>query len=468
MLDIKNIKERLKKIFSRNRITAEDYAQITDVNAPPPKLNVTFADSRRIILAGMAIIIVFFGVGGTWITFAQISGAVISPGEIRVDTDRKTIQHLEGGIIKQVLVRNGDKVQAGQTLIILDSSRITSQTEQVQLRLAAVRLADIRLQAERDMRETIAWPTSDEGIEQHKFNELLESAQKVFSSRRHILMEQTSLLEKQIDQLEQQDISFQGRIDAEEKIAAALKEELDAKQVLYERQYIDKTRILELRRHIAEREGTLAQLNGSRAELRERIAELGLRISSLKSEYRQRAIEELNENQQRLYDMQQQLLPLLDASKRLNITAPVDGEVIAMQVQSIGGVIRPGDPILDIVPEDSPLIVECSIQVKDITHVYKGQDADVQLVAFEQRTTPKIHGKVVYISADRIMHRTPYGEQPTYLVHVELDKEQLHANNLYISAGMPTAVFIKTAPRTVLDYLIEPLKENFDRALREN
>jgi len=463
-----NIIHRLKKIFVRNRITAEDYAQIEDSTTPPPKLNVTFADSRRIIMAGMLIVLVFFGIGGTWVSLAQISGAVIASGEVRVDTERKTVQHLEGGIVKDILVRNGDKVDAGQPLITLDSSRVTSQTEQVQLRLAAARLADIRLQAERAMQDEVDWPGSDPSIAPGKFDELLESSRNVFNSRRQALTEQVAMLEKQIDQLDQQDLSLQGRIKAEEKIVAALQEELTAKQVLYERQYIDMTRILELQRNVAEREGSLAQLQGSRAELRERKAELGLQISSLKSEYRQKAIEEHNENQQQIYDLQQQLLPLLDASNRLTITAPVPGEVIALQVHSVGGVIRAGDPILDIVPEDSPLIVECNIQVKDITHVKKGQEADVQLLAFEQRTTPKISGEVVYISGDRIMQKTAYGEEPAYIVHVELNKEELHANDLYISAGMPAAVFIKTEPRTVLDYLIEPLKENFDRALREN
>lgn len=463
-----NIIHRLKKIFVRNRITAEDYAQIEDSTTPPPKLNVTFADSRRIIMAGMLIVLVFFGIGGTWVSLAQISGAVIASGEVRVDTERKTVQHLEGGIVKDILVRNGDKVDAGQPLITLDSSRVTSQTEQVQLRLAAARLADIRLQAERAMQDEVDWPGSDPSIAPGKFDELLESSRNVFNSRRQALTEQVAMLEKQIDQLDQQDLSLQGRIKAEEKIVAALQEELTAKQVLYERQYIDMTRILELQRNVAEREGSLAQLQGSRAELRERKAELGLQISSLKSEYRQKAIEEHNENQQQIYDLQQQLLPLLDASNRLTITAPVPGEVIALQVHSVGGVIRAGDPILDIVPEGSPLIVECNIQVKDITHVKKGQEADVQLLAFEQRTTPKISGEVVYISGDRIMQKTAYGEEPAYIVHVELNKEELHANDLYISAGMPAAVFIKTEPRTVLDYLIEPLKENFDRALREN
>lgn len=463
-----NIIHRLKKIFVRNRITAEDYAQIEDSTTPPPKLNVTFADSRRIIMAGMLIVLVFFGIGGTWVSLAQISGAVIASGEVRVDTERKTVQHLEGGIVKDILVRNGDKVDAGQPLITLDSSRVTSQTEQVQLRLAAARLADIRLQAERAMQDEVDWPGSDPSIAPGTFDELLESSRNVFNSRRQALTEQVAMLEKQIDQLDQQDLSLQGRIKAEEKIVAALQEELTAKQVLYERQYIDMTRILELQRNVAEREGSLAQLQGSRAELRERKAELGLQISSLKSEYRQKAIEEHNENQQQIYDLQQQLLPLLDASNRLTITAPVPGEVIALQVHSVGGVIRAGDPILDIVPEGSPLIVKCNIQVKDITHVKKGQEADVQLLAFEQRTTPKISGEVVYISGDRIMQKTAYGEEPAYIVHVELNKEELHANDLYISAGMPAAVFIKTEPRTVLDYLIEPLKENFDRALREN
>jgi len=139
-----------------------------------------------------------------------------------------------------------------------------------------------------------------------------------------------------------------------------------------------------------------------------------------------------------------------------------------MQVHSEGGVLQPGQPILDIVPVDSPLIVESRIRVNDITHIFKGQIADVQLLAFPSRTTPKISGEVVYISADRIMQMTPAGEQPAYVVHVELNKQELRDNNLYLTAGMPAAVFIRTKPRTVLDYALEPIAQSFDRALREN
>ncbi|RLA69977.1 MAG: HlyD family type I secretion periplasmic adaptor subunit [Epsilonproteobacteria bacterium] len=458
----------LPHFFTKKKISKEDYIQIQDENTPPPELDIRFSDSTRIILSGVIILVLFFGVGGLWITFAEISGAVIAPGEVRVDTERKSVQHLEGGIIRKILVRNGDQVVAGQPLLILDSSRIIATIDKVQLQLAAARLNDFRLQAEKALAVNVEWPPRYPEISQHQFDELLESSRKVFTAGRQALENQIDLLHKQADQLHQQDLSLSARLQAEEEIALALQEELDAKMVLFEQKYIDKTQILKLRRVIAENLGQRAQLHGSQAELREKIAEYQLRQSSLKNKYRQHAVERQAEVQQRVFDLQQQLRPLLDAGKRLTITAPVDGVVVAMQVHSEGGVIKPGQVLLDIVPKDSPLIVECHIMVKDIAHIFKGQEADVQLVAFPTRTTPKILGKIVYISADRILQRTPRGEQPSYVVYVELNKQQLKENNLYLTAGMPATVFIRTEPRTVLDYALEPLLHNFDRALREN
>ncbi|PLX72928.1 MAG: hypothetical protein C0614_13295 [Desulfuromonas sp.] len=276
-----------------------------------------------------------------------------------------------------------------------------------------------------------------------------------------------ALLRKQISQLHEQVASVDDRLAAELMATQALEEELEAKLVLYKEQFIDKTRILELRRVLADRQGVKAQLRGQRAELGEKIAEFELRINALESEYRQKAINELSKLKQDIYGLQQKLLPLQDARRRQVVTAPVSGEVVAMQIHSEGGVISPGQPILDIVPKDSQLIVECRIQVSEIADVHNGQLADVQLLAFPARTTPKIAGEVVYVSADRILQKTPYGEMPTYVVHVELDKQELAENDLTLTAGMPAAVFIRTKPRTVLEYALEPLKENFDRALRE-
>lgn len=462
-------KERslLAKMFGRNRVSQQDYQKIQDENAPPAELDVKFANSRTIILAGLIVIGIFFGFGGVWATVAEISGAVIASGEVRVDTERKTVQHLEGGIVREILVRNGDQVEKGQPLLLLDSAQIVSATEQIKLQLVAAKIEEARLIAEREMSKKPDWPSGNQSIPAHKFQELLASAQKVFSSGYMTLENQIALLNVQISQMNQQISSIDERLVAEQQVRDALQEELDAKMVLYQNQYIDKTRILELRRTLADRQGTLAQLKGSQSELRERIAEFKLRIVALQSEYRQKADTRLAEIQQEVFAQQQKLLPLEDARRRLVVSAPVSGEVVAMQIHSVGGVVRPGEPILDIVPKESPLIVECNVMVKDITHIYQGQVADVQLSAFPVRTTPKILGKVVYISADRLLKKTPYGEQPTYIVHIELDKQQLAENDLYLTAGMPAAVFIKTDPRTVFDYVMEPLMQNFDRALRE-
>ena len=456
----------IPKVF-RSKITKEDYAQIKDESSPPPALKIHFADSRRIILAGLIVVGLFFGLGGAWITFAKISGAIIAPGEIRVDNERKTVQHLEGGIIRKILVRNGDHVEVGQPLILLDSPQIVSATDQLQLQLVATRIEAARLVAERELLPSPEWPQDDGSVPAAKFSEILSAAQKVFSSGRLVLENQSELLEKQISQLHEQIRSINDRLLADEEVSSTLQEELEAKQVLYEQHYIEKTKILELRRSLAEHQGRQAQLRGSLAETREKIAEFKLRIQALKSEYRQKAITRLSDVQQALFSLQQKLLPLKDARMRLQVTAPVAGQIVALQVHSEGGVVKPGQPLLDIVPADRSLIVVAHIKVSDITRVQLGQIADVQLSAFPTRTTPKISGKVVYISADRIMQRTRYGEQPSYVVHIELDKQELSDNNLYLTAGMPAAVFITTEERTVLDYAIEPLKQNFDRAMRE-
>ena len=460
--------QRLRRLFRFDQVTPEEYAQLQDETSPPPDLKIRFADSRRIILAGMIIVGLFFGLGGLWVTFAEIAGAVIASGEVRVDTERKTVQHLEGGIVREILVRNGDLVKVGDPLVILESSRVVAAADQIALQVAALKIEERRLSAEKDLSPEVDWPINNGGVPEAKFAELLNATQKVFVAGREALSNQTDLLRTQIAQLRQQDVSLDGRLKAQKEIIEALQEELEAKMVLYEDQYIDKTAILQLRRSIAEHRGMMAQMKGSQAELREKMAEFQLRTSVLESEYRQQAVKRLSEVQQRLSDLHQQLLPLQDARRRLTVTAPVDGEVVALQVHSRGGVVSPGQPLMDIVPEDNPLIVECHIMVKDITHVYKGQTADVQLLAFQQRTTPKVTGEVVYVSADRILRKTPYGEQPTYVVHVELDKEELAENQLYLTAGMPVAVFIRTTPRTVLDYALEPMLENFQHALREN
>lgn len=457
-----------KKPLAFSRVSEEEYEQLKDANTPPPELNIVFADSRKIIWAGLIIVGLFFGAGGLWTAVAEVSGAVIAQGDVRVDTERKTVQHLEGGIVRQILVRNGDHVKVGQPLIVLDGSMIVSVVDQLELQIAASRLSEVRLQAERDGLDEVEWPEWPSRVAAEDFKELKQAEEKVFLSRRQSQREEVGLIKKQIEQMYEQVAGLKERILAEEQIINALQEELTAKEALLIDHYIDKTAVLVLRRIMAEHRGVKGQLRSSIAEVRGKVAEYELRIEATQTKKREEATAGLAEIQQHLFDLNQQLEPRQDARNRLTVEAPVSGEVVALNAHSVGGVVSPGQPLLDIVPDDNPLIVECRIMVKDITHVFEGQMADVQLLAFSQRTTPKIHGEVIYISADRIMQQSPYGEQPMYLVHVELDKHELIDNELYLTAGMPAAVFIRTNPRTVLDYLLEPLVANFDRALREN
>lgn len=464
---MKNRLALLWKRFSPNDLSDEEYSRLQDENAPLPELKVSYTDTRRIIHAGLLIVVLFFGLGGIWISVAEISGAVIAGGEVKVDTERKTVQHLEGGIVRAILVKNGSRVKAGQPLIELESSRVLAGVEQLRLQLAASALEIARLETEKEMGATPRWPESFPDIPLDKFSELLESETKLFSSRRTSLDNQTGLLRKQIQQLKEQETSLGHRLSAQQEIISALEEELAAKEPLLEERYIDKTAILALQRALAENRGQLAQFQGSLAELRQKIAEFQLRISALEAEYRHEAVTRLSEAQQRQSDRQQQLQPLLDASQRLTITAPIAGEVVAMNVHSVGGVVSPGQPLLDIVPENSRLIVECRIQVQDITKVHDNQEADVQLLAFNQRITPKIKGRVIYVSADRLVQNVPGSQLSYYQVHVAVDQAELEKNRLYMTSGMPATVFIYTEPRTVLDYILEPLLERFDQALRE-
>ncbi|NTV13888.1 MAG: HlyD family type I secretion periplasmic adaptor subunit [Desulfobulbaceae bacterium] len=471
-MKLETMKRKLAHLRGRSLpddINDQACALVQVENTPPPaELKAAQTDTRKIVWIGLLIVGLFFGMGGIWIAMAEISGAVIASGEIKDATERKTVQHLEGGIVRAILVANGSKVKVGQPLFELESSRVLAGVEQLQLQLAASSLEIARLEAEKEMANTPRWPALSPGVSAAKFNELLESETRLFSSRRTGLANQTDLLRIQIQQLEEQSTSLGNRVSAQREVIAALEEELAAKEPLLAERFIDKTSILALKRVLAENRGQLAQFQGSIAEVRQKIAEYQLRISAIEAQYRQEAVAKLSEAQQRQSDRQQQIQPLLDASQRLTVAAPIDGEVVAMNVHSVGGVITPGQPLLDIVPGNSQLIVECKIQVKDITQVHTGQAADVQLLAFNQRTTPKIKGKVVYVSADRLMQNSQAGAATFYLVQVSVDKAELEKNRLYLTSGMPATVFIYTEARTVLDYLLEPINARLGQALRES
>ncbi len=291
----------------------------------------------------------------------------------------------------------------------------------------------------------------------------------VFVSRLRDKQGKSSLYKAQIEQLRKQAEGAQAELSAQSDIIASLKGEITAKEALLKDQYIDKAQILELNRRLATSEGRAGSLQQAIAENQQRIEEFKLRIVDLDNTYRQTAITELSKVTDEIFQLREQLRPMRDSQKRLDIVAPVDGIVLNLMFHSeTSAVVRAGEPIMDIVPKDSKLIIEARIAPNEITKVHKGQRAEIMLSAFDRRTTPRFAGEVDYVSADQLLQQTSMGGMPFYNVHITVDEKALQESEAYLYPGMPAECYITTEERTILSYLLEPFLKVMDKALRES
>ena len=451
-----------------SKVSSEEFEQLEDSNSPPPELCIGFSNSKLIIAAGLVVVCLFFGVGGFFAYDTQISGAVIAPGFVKAEAERQTVQHLEGGIVKEVLVKEGDKVEKGQGLLVMQSTRILSLVDQLRGQLYAKQLTFARLRAEKSGTATIHWPSELLNASGTPLNAdlalLLESEQKIFTSKLQALQGEIDLLNKQIEQAREENISLKEQGRSTEEIIKSLQEELQAKQTLSDNRFLDKSVVLEMERSLFDVRGRRAMLRGTIAENRGKIAELEIKINALRNAFTEQAIAELAPLNSELLDLRDRLLPLDDARTRLTVVAPIAGEIASLNIHSPGGVLQPGGKILDILPLNGEMVVECSIQVQDIVKITPNQRVEVRLSAFNAKTLSKVTGHVTYISADREEKKSAYGIMPVYTVRVSLDKDDLRRKKMYVSAGMPAMVFFMTKPRTILDYALEPLSQNFIQA----
>lgn len=424
---------------------------------------------RPIIRQGLAVILLFFGVLGGWAVFGKISGAVVVPGTIIIDTERKTVQHLEGGIIDSIHVREGSRVHAGQPLITLRSVTVNSSVDMANKNLILLLAAKNRNEAEKALFQPIRWDSELlELAERYDSRDVLESERKMFEARRASYQSQAELLDSQIAQISQQILGLQEEMNAEETIIATLTEELGAKRILVTKKYLEKSQVLELERQLATHKGSHGKLRQTIAATEQEKNGLQLQKEGLTIGIIEQAAKEMNDLDSKILQTREQLRPLRDAQKRLEVLAPVSGRIVGLEVHSPGGVISPGQKLMDIVPENSPLVAEVHIPVNEIADVHVGQAAQAQLDAFDRSTTPLIPASVISIAADRQEEQTSMGMVPYYLSYVQLFPESAETEQpVYLSPGMPVTIFITTRKQTVLSYMLEPLLRNWDRALRE-
>lgn len=421
------------------------------------------------IVSGLLIIALFFGGLAVWSVYFPFQGAVIASGVVKVLGERKMVQHLEGGIIEKIFVKDGDRIEKGDVLIELKSSRINSNVQLLQKRLWTKQAEVARLQAEAAMKSQITWPEMfQEVAADSEKAEIQATETDIFNSRRSAVEGKVALYLSQIKQLGNQIEGAAEELKSVREIIRNLGEDLKSKRPLLKEKYMGKSSILELERTLAQYKGQKGRLNQDIAKYQHMIQERKLQIVDIRNQYRDNAVSRLGEITDVVFELLEQIKPQLDARERLEIRAPISGVVINMQVHSENsGVINPSMPLLEIVPEDMKMIIKARIRPQDITSVEKGQPTKVQLAAFQRKSTPPVKGLVTYVSPDLMMADGNGGGVPYYEVHVAVDIDDLKEKDAYLSPGMPVACYITTDSRTIISYLLGPLLKNVDTALRE-
>jgi epimerase transport system membrane fusion protein len=402
-----------------------------------------------------------------WVSIAPISSAVIGTGIVEVAMSRKTVQHQEGGIVSEILVRDGSKVKAGQTLLVLKDVGVDAGNEAVRTQLHAELAKAARLSAQQTGASEIVFPAELLELNSNpRVAEWLARETSVFNVRRKALGNQTSMLNAQALEASDEIEARRAQIDADDRAIALQREEITASQLLGDKGLISNTQLLSLRRDAAQYESRRAEGAAEMSRARQNVSDFRLRAETLRSSFAQEASSEYRQATAAIFELRERLRPALDAQQRLRISAPIDGEVVDLRITSVGGVIAPRESILDIVPENADLLVKARVKPEDITSVHVDSHADVRLTAFRQRITPTVNGTVTYISADRLVDEVT--NMPYYLVHVRVSLEALReAGNLQLQPGMPAMVFIRTTSRNALQYLLDPIVGFLQLSLRE-
>jgi HlyD family type I secretion membrane fusion protein len=433
-----------------------------------PDVEVEHSDNpARIVRAGLAVIAVLVVVVGGFMTFAPLSGAVVAPAYVRVDTFRKTVQHQEGGIVRQILVREGQKVAAGEPVVVLGDVRVNAAYDSLRTALDGELAREARLQAERAFAPAVRFPAElTERLKDPRVAEFVARETGLFNTRRATLKSQVELLRSQVAETRAEIAATEAEIKSDETAIALAREEAAAAEQLITQGFITRTRLLTVQRTVADYESRRNENRAELAKARQRVAELELRILGQRNAYTQQAADELKEATAKVFDLRERFRASADVAERQTVTAPVAGTVVDLKVTTVGAVVGPREPLMDVLPENPDLIVEARVRPEDMNNVKVGAEADVRLTAFKQRLTPVVSGKVTLISADRLTDRA--SGTSFYSVHVRLDPASLaEAGNLKVSAGMPAEVYVKTVARTPLLYLLDPVMGYLRRSMRE-
>ena len=426
------------------------------------------SEARRLTYWGMAVVIGGLLPVAAWMTFAPLSSAVVAQAYVKVDLNRRPVQHAEGGIVRQVLVRDGQRVRQGEPMLVLGDVSVDADKNRLDYRVKTERASLARLDAEQSMGSAIIFPADvvEAAQADPRLAGQIAKERALFATRRDALVGQVRLLRSQRDKVAEEIVALQAQITQASESIKFQKIDLDTNNKLRKDGFVSATRIAQIEGTVADYGVKIEERRSELARAQQRTVDIDLRIRALEGEYSQQASDQLKVATARLSEIEQEQRKSVDASARQVITAPASGEVIGLKYSAPGSVIPPRETIADIVPDDKRLVTEARIRTEDISRIGRGQAADIRFTAFKYRTTQLVHGKVIYISADRLVDRAT--EVPYYSVLVEADPASLaKAGDLKLLAGMPAEIYIEGERRTPLEYLLEPVTQVLRHAVRE-
>jgi HlyD family secretion protein len=424
--------------------------------------------ARMHVVAGLTVIFLMLGGIAVWAARTEIAGAVLSPGVVVVESDVKRVQHPTGGVVSEINVRNGSQVKAGDVVIRLDETVSRANLQMITKQLDELVMREARLEAERDGAAAIAVPDSYRGRETDpEIARRIAGETAFFRSRRATLEGQKEQLSERILQLREEISGLNRQIGAKAAEIEIVTEELAGVAELEKLQLVTTMRVNQLRRDATRLEGERGQLESAAAQAKGRIAEIEVEILRIEQDFRTGIIEELRDNRAQQAELMERKVTAGDQLKRVEIRAPQSGTVHELSVHTIGGVVNPAENIMLIVPDGDDLIIEARVATHDIDQVLQGdRTARVRLSAFDHQTTPELTGQVVSVSADLMVDRVT--GVPYYLIRIKIPKEERdRLDGHHLVPGMPADVHIKTGDRTVLSYLMKPVRDQMERAFRE-
>lgn len=448
------------------RAQAVDAAQ-----QPMPERRLPAADrwsARGAIILGLLSLLLLFGGFGLWAWSARIAGAVVASGQVEVEQRRQVVQHPDGGVVQDIRIHEGESVQAGQPLIILDGTMLRTELAIVEGQYFEILARRGRLEAERADLDQITFP--EELITEAKLlptlPPLMAGQESLFKARRDTLNQSLGQLAKQAEQVSAQIEGIDAQKEALEKQRGFIQQELTSQRALLDKGLAQSARVLALEREAARLDGQMGEITSTRAQSVTRLTEIDLLRLEKTAERREAAETELRDLGYRELELAERRRGLREQITRLDITAPVSGIVQELQVTTPRSVIRSAEPILYIIPQDRPLVVSAKIATINVDEIHPGQEVVLRFSAFSSRTTPEIDGVLSKISPDALIDETT--RMPYYRGEVTIPPEQLaKLGQLELVPGMPVEIYIQTGERSPLAYLIKPLADYFTRAFRE-